>query len=138
MNIKVIVDGKIKEPYFRAGVDEFKKRISGFVDLKIVETSKILEHVKQNSFLVTLEIDGQMLSSEEFAQKIREIELEGHYNEIVFAIGASDGLAEEVKAVSNFRFSLSRLTFLHQEAVFILVEQIYRAFKILNGGTYHK
>lgn len=138
MNIKVIIDGKIKEPYFKAGIDEFKKRISGFADLKLVETSKILEQVKKNSFLVTLEIDGQMLSSEEFAQKIREIELDGYYNEIVFAIGDSDGLTQDVKDASNFKFSLSRLTFLHQEAVFILIEQIYRAFKILNNEKYHK
>lgn len=138
MNIKVVVDGKIKEPYFKAGVAEFKKRISGFVDLKIVETSKMLEQVKQNSFLITLEIEGAMLSSIEFAQKLREIELDGYYNEIVFAIGASDGLPKEVQDASNFKFSLSRLTFLHQEAVFILVEQIYRAFKILNNEKYHK
>lgn len=138
MNIKVIVDGKLKEPYFKAGVCEFKKRIGGFVDLKILETGKFLENIKQNSCLVTLEIEGEMLTSPEFANKLREIELEGRYNEIVFAIGASDGLPEDVRNASDFKLSLSKMTFLHQEAVLILTEQIYRAFKILNGEKYHK
>jgi len=138
LNIKVIVDGKIKEPYFKAGIDEFKKRISGFADLKIIETSKIIEQIKQNSFLVTLEIEGEMLSSVEFANKIREIETDGYYNEIIFAIGESEGLSDEVKNASDYKLSLSKMTFLHQEAVFILIEQIYRAFKILNNEKYHK
>lgn len=142
MNIKVILEGKIKEPYFKLGIDEFKKRLTGYASLKIIETNSIAEFIKtnlkQNSYLITLEIEGKQLSSPEFAQKIKETETDGSYNEIIFAIGGSIGLPDEVKQKSNFKFSMSKLTFLHQEACFILMEQIYRAYKILNNETYHK
>ncbi len=142
MNIKVILEGKIKEPFFKLGIDEFKKRLTGYTSLKIIETNSISDFIKtnlkQSSCLITLEIEGKMLSSTEFAQKIKDIEQEGAYNEIIFAIGGSEGLTEDVKEKSNFKFSMSKLTFLHQEAVFILIEQIYRAYKILNNETYHK
>lgn len=142
MNIKVILEGKIKEPYFKLGIDEFKKRLTGYTSLKIIETNSIAEFIKtnlkQNSYLITLEIEGKQLSSPEFAQKIKETETDGSYNEIIFAIGGSIGLPDEVKQKSNFKFSMSKLTFLHQEACFILMEQIYRAYKILNNETYHK
>lgn len=142
MNIKVILEGKIKEPYFKLGIDEFKKRLTGYTSLKIIETNSASEFIKsnlkQNSYLITLEIEGKQLSSPEFAQKIKETETDGSYNEILFAIGGSDGLPDEVKQKSNFKFSMSKLTFLHQEACFILIEQIYRAYKILNNETYHK
>lgn len=142
MNIKILLEGKIKEPYFKLGIDEFKKRLTGYTSLKIIETDSVLNfvqtNVKQNSYLITLEIEGKELSSPEFAHKIKEIEQDGGYNEIIFAIGGSTGLADEVRNKSNFKFSMSKLTFLHQEAVFILIEQIYRAYKILNNETYHK
>ena len=142
MNIKVVLEGKIKEPYFKLGIDEFKKRLTGYTSLKIIETDSILNfaqtNIKQNSYLITLEIEGKSLSSPEFAQKIKEIEQDGGYNEIIFAIGGSNGLPDEIRNKSNFKFSMSKLTFLHQEAVFILIEQIYRAYKILNNETYHK
>lgn len=142
MNIKIVLEGKIKEPYFKLGIDEFKKRLTGYTSLKIIETSSILEfiktNVKQNSYLITLEIEGKALSSPEFAAKIKEIETDGCYNEIIFLIGGSEGLPDEAGNKSNFKFSMSKLTFLHQEAVFILIEQIYRAYKILNNETYHK
>ena len=85
-----------------------------------------------------MEIEGKQLSSVEFAQKIREIETDGYYNEIIFLIGGAEGLTPEVRSKSNFKFSMSKLTFLHQEAVLILMEQIYRAYKILNNEPYHK
>lgn len=142
MNIKLVLEGKIKEPYFKLGIDEFKKRLTGYTSLKIIETSSISDFMKTNktggSFVVTLEIEGKALSSTEFAQKIKEIETDGRYNEIIFLIGGSDGLPNDVQNMSDFKFSMSKLTFLHQEALFILTEQIYRAFKILNGETYHK
>jgi|GluameStandDraft_1065615.scaffolds.fasta_scaffold00599_11 23S rRNA (pseudouridine1915-N3)-methyltransferase len=142
MNIKILLEGKIKEPYFKLGIDEFKKRLTGYTSLKIIETDSILNfaqtNIKQNSYLITLEIEGKSLSSPEFAQKIKEIEQDGGYNEIIFAIGGSNGLPDEIRNKSNFKFSMSKLTFLHQEAVFILIEQIYRAYKILNNETYHK
>ena len=142
MNINILLEGKIKEPYFKLGIDEFKKRLTGYTSLKIIETDSILNfaqtNIKQNSYLITLEIEGKSLSSPEFAQKIKEIEQDGGYNEIIFAIGGSNGLPDEIRNKSNFKFSMSKLTFLHQEAVFILIEQIYRAYKILNNETYHK
>lgn len=142
MNIKIVLEGKIKEPYFKLGVEEFKKRLTGYTSLKIFEVSSIADFIKNNSkinsYIVTLEIEGNGLSSPEFAQKIKEIETDGAYNEIIFLIGGSDGLVQEVRDKSNFKFSMSKLTFLHQEAVLILTEQIYRAYKILNNETYHK
>ncbi len=142
MNIKVVLEGKIKEPYFKLGIDEFKKRLTGYTSLKIVETNSISDFIKTNaklnSFIITLEIEGKSLSSIEFAHKIKDIELDGIYNEIIFLIGGSNGLTQEVRDKSNFKFSMSKLTFLHQEAAFILIEQIYRAYKILNNETYHK
>ena len=79
-----------------------------------------------------------MLSSVEFANKIREIETSGIANEILFLIGGAEGLTRQVRNMSDFKFSMSKLTFLHQEATFILIEQIYRAYKILNNEPYHK
>ena len=85
-----------------------------------------------------MEIEGKNLSSEEFAKKLDDIEKDGYYNEILFLIGGAYGLDNEVRKKSNFKFSMSKLTFLHQEAVLILMEQIYRAYKILNNEPYHK
>jgi len=140
LNIRILIDGKLKESYFKEGVLEFQKRLSGFVDLKIIETNKLYEYCisKNNIYIVTLEIEGKMLDSVSFAQKLKDIQQEGFYSEIVFLIGGSDGLEKRVRNLSNFKFSMSKLTFLHQEALLILVEQIYRAFKILNNETYHK
>ena len=138
MNIKVVLEGKLKESFYREGVNEYQKRLSG--QLEIVETSNIEEYIKnkKQSYLITLEIEGKSLSSTEFASKIREIETEGFYNELIFLIGGAEGLSDSVRKQSNFKFSMSKLTFLHQEAVLILVEQIYRAYKILNNEKYHK
>ena len=141
MNINVVLEGKLKDPWFKMGVDEFKKRLTGYIDLKIIEVSSMDDYIKTlkpNDYKITLEIEGKELSSVEFANKIREIETEGFYNKIVFLIGGSEGLSKEVRNISDFKFSMSKLTFLHQEAVLILVEQIYRGIKILKGETYHK
>ena len=138
MNIKIILEGKIKEPYFKSGVEEFKKRLLNKVE--VLEVSDIFEFLKNKSgaYIITLEIDGKMLSSIEFARKLREIETSGEANEILFLIGGAEGLSKEVRDLSDFKFSMSKLTFLHQEATFILIEQIYRAHKILNNEPYHK
>ncbi len=138
MKIKVVLEGKLKESFYREGVKEYQKRLSG--QLEIFETDNIEEYIKnkKQSYLVTLEIEGKELSSVEFAQKIREIEQSGYYNEILFLIGGSEGLPQNVRNKSDFKFSMSKLTFLHQEAVLILTEQIYRAHKILNNEQYHK
>lgn len=138
MNIKVILEGKLKESFYQKGAKEYQKRLFGRVE--ILEVNNIEEYIKnkQNVFIITMEIEGKELSSVEFASKLREIEIDGHYNEIFFLIGGADGLVKNVRNKSNFKFSMSKLTFLHQEAVLILMEQIYRAYKILNNEPYHK
>lgn len=142
MNIDIVLEGKLKEPYFKAGVNEFKKRLKGYIDLKINEVGSVDDYLKNNlksnDFVITLEIEGIMLDSIEFAQKIRQIENDGFYNRILFLIGGSDGLSDYAKQKSTFKFSMSMLTFLHQEALFILTEQIYRSMRILNNEPYHK
>jgi len=109
LNIKIVLNGKLKESFYKEGVFEYQKRLLGRVE--IVETTNILEYIKNkpNSYKITMEIEGKSLNSVEFANKL-----------------------------SDFKFSMSKLTFLHQEAVLILIEQIYRAYKILNNEPYHK
>ena len=156
MKIKIIALGKIKEKFLKDGIDEFLKRLTPYASVDIVEIpaievkdenlikkillqegEKILANRKPNSFVITLEINGANFSSEKFAKKLEEIGLEG-YNEIVFVIGSSYGLAEIVSQRADLKLSLSNMTFLHQFARLILIEQIYRAFKIQKGETYHK
>lgn len=156
MKIKIIALGKIKEKFLKEGIDEFLKRLTPYATIEVVEinpieikdenlTDKVLEQegekilslIKTNSYVITLEINGANLSSEKFSQKIEEISNDG-YNEIVFVIGSSCGLANSVSNRANFKLSLSKMTFLHQFARLILIEQIYRAFKIQKGETYHK
>ena len=138
LNIKVVLEGKLRESFYKNGAFEYQKRLLNRVE--IVEVENIFEYIKnkKNSFIITMEIEGKQLSSPDFAKKIKEIEQDGYYNEILFLIGGSDGLEKEVRDKSNFKFSMSKLTFLHQEAVLILMEQIYRAYKILNNEPYHK
>ena len=141
MNIEIVLEGKLKESFYKEGFNEFKKRLTGYVELKLVEVADMnsfADTIKKQDFVITLEIEGTALTSFEFANKIRCIENEGFYNRILFLIGGSEGLSDYVKQKSNFKFSMSKLTFLHQEACFILIEQIYRAFKILKNEPYHK
>lgn len=156
MKIKIIALGKIKEKFLKEGIDEFLKRLTPYASMEVIELNpieikdenltqkvleqegeKILDLIKPNSFVITLEIEGANFSSEKFAQKLEEITNEG-YNEIVFVIGSSYGLAKSVSNRANLKLSLSKMTFLHQFARLILIEQIYRAFKIQKGETYHK
>ncbi|MBQ8476640.1 23S rRNA (pseudouridine(1915)-N(3))-methyltransferase RlmH, partial [bacterium] len=138
MRIRVVLEGKLKESFYQQGAMEYKKRLQG--QLEIVEVDNIEQYLKNKKqpFIITLEIEGKMLDSVEFANKIREIEQEGFYNEIIFLVGGAQGLSQNVHNMADFKFSMSKLTFLHQEAVLILVEQIYRAYKILNNEQYHK
>ena len=101
------------------------------------EGVNILSHIKDDSFVITMEIQGKQLSSEKFAQKINDITISGA-SELVFVIGSSCGLSQKVSQRADFKMSMSKMTFLHQFARLILVEQIYRAFKILKGEKYHK
>ena len=156
MKIKIIALGKIKESFLKDGIDEFLKRLRPYANIEIIELTpieikdenltqkaleqegmKILENIKQDSFVITLEILGKQLSSEDFAQKINEITMSG-ISELVFVIGSSCGIAPIVSQRADFKLSISKMTFLHQFARLLLVEQIYRAFKILKGETYHK
>ena len=110
MNIDIVLEGKLKEPFFKAGADEFKKRLKGYLELKIIEVSSIDEYLKNNlkssDYLITMEIEGNMLSSLEFADKIKEIEKDGFYNRILFLIGGSDGLSDFAKQISTFNLSM--------------------------------
>ncbi|MBR1616534.1 23S rRNA (pseudouridine(1915)-N(3))-methyltransferase RlmH [bacterium] len=136
MNIKIILEAKLKEKIWLEGVKEYLKRLSRRVE--VVETSNIETYIEnKKSFLITLEIEGKQLTSKEFAYKLRELECEG-LSEVLFLIGGAEGLSQIVKDKSDFKFSLSNMTFLHQEAVLILIEQIYRAYKILNNEPYHR
>lgn len=156
MKIKIIALGKIKEKFLKEGIDEFLKRLTPYASVEIVELTpieirdenltqkaleqegeKILANIKNDSFVITMEILGKQLSSEDFAQKINEISMSG-ISELVFIIGSSCGLSPTVSNRANFKLSFSKMTFLHQFARLLLVEQIYRAFKILKGETYHK
>ena len=156
MRIKIIALGKIKEKFLKDGIDEFLKRLTPYASVEIVELQpveirdenltekallqegeKSLSLIKKDSFVMALEIGGKQLASEEFAQKINEISTSG-VSELVFVIGSSCGLAATVSNRANFKLSMSKMTFLHQFARLLLVEQIYRAFKILKNETYHK
>ena len=156
MKIKIIALGKIKEKFLKDGIDELLKRLTPYASVEIIELTpvqikdenltqkaleqeaeKILANIKSDSYVITLEILGKQLSSEDFASKINEITVSG-ISELVFVIGSSCGIAPSVSQRANFKLSISKMTFLHQFARLLLVEQIYRAFKILKGETYHK
>lgn len=150
--IKIITVGKIKEEYFKDAITEYKKRLSKYTDIEIIEvqdegltdiktslkkeSERILKYLNQKDYIITLEIEGKQLTSPELASKINNI-----YNtnsNITFIIGGSYGLADEIKQLSNFKLSFSKMTFPHQLFRVILLEQIYRAFKINNNESYHK
>lgn len=156
MNIKIIALGKIKEKFLKDGINEFLKRLTPYASVEITELpaieikdehltdkilreegEKILSCIKPQSFVITMEIQGKQLSSEDFAKKIEELTNDG-ISEIVFVIGSSCGISEIVSKRADFKLSMSKMTFLHQFARLILIEQIYRAFKIIKGETYHK
>ena len=156
MNIKVIAVGKIREQAYKLAIDEFTKRLGPYCSFSVVEipaqsikddalaekymeeeAQKILAVIKPNSFVITMEIEGKLLSSEDFAQKINDISKEG-VNEICFIIGGANGIAQSLRAKSNFKLSFSKMTFPHQLARVMLLEQIYRAMKILAKEPYHK
>lgn len=156
MKIKIIALGKIKEKFLKDGIDEFLKRLSPFAQMSVMELSpieikdenlinktldqeaeKILALIKPTDYVITLEIKGSMLSSDDLAVKLSDVTNSG-VSELVFVIGSSYGLSSIVSERADFKLSLSKMTFLHQFTRLILLEQIYRAFKILNNETYHK
>ena len=138
MKAKIFLDGKIRESFFKDGISEYQKRLYGNVEVIECDQNFMLAQLsKENAYKIALVIEGKMLSSEAFAEKISEISQDGYYNEILFFIGGADGLSQEIKSKADFGLSFSRMTFVHQHAVFILVEQLYRAHRILSGAPYH-
>ena len=159
MKITVISVGKIKEKFFTDAINEYTKRLSKFCKLseemiqderadenfsqteieqvKIKEGIKILNKIKQNTFVFVLDLNGEQLSSEGLAQKINDLGIKG-YSDLTFVIGGSNGLSDDVLKRADFKLSFSKMTFPHQLFKVILLEQIYRAFKINSGESYHK
>lgn len=143
--IRIICPGKIKEKYLREAIDDYTKRISKYHKIEIIELedstpseegSRILKYIDNKDYVITLEIKGNTMTSEEFAEKLDKTFITN--SKICFVIGGSYGLSEEVMERSNYKLSFSSFTFPHQLFRVILLEQIYRAFKILNNETYHK
>ncbi len=158
MKITIIGVGKIKEKYFTDAIKEYSKRLSRFCQIEIIEVNDekipenasekemekikekegkgILSKIKDGAYVVTLCIEGKELSSEALAKKIEAISMQSSH--IVFVIGGSLGLSEEVKNASSLRLSFGKMTLPHQLMRVVLLEQIYRAFKINNSENYHK
>ena len=150
--IKIICLGKIKEDYLNDAINEYKKRLSKYTNLEIIELEdidnkskevvlskekeEILKYLNKKDYIITLDIDGKELDSVEFAQKIDNIYLTN--SNITFIIGSSYGLSEDIKELSNYRLSFSKMTFPHKLFRVLLLEQIYRAYKINNNEEYHK
>ena len=159
MQIRIIAVGKIKEKYLQEGIAEYEKRLRPYAKVQIVEITeekrpqsaspaiesaakekegeRILDAIPEGSFVIALDLKGQIWSSEELAASFREWELTGQ-NQLVFVIGGDLGLSPAVLVRGNLRLSLSKMTFTHPLARLLLVEQVYRAFRILSGEPYHK
>lgn len=144
--IKIICLGKIKEKYLNELIDDYKKRISRYHKIELIElpdsndlkkeSVDILKHIHKEDYCIALDIDGELTDSVSLAKKIDTLFI--NYGTIVFIIGSSYGLHEDIKKRANYRLSFSKLTFPHGLFRGMLLEQIYRAFKILNNETYHK
>lgn len=146
MKIKICAIGRLKEKFLIDGVGEYLKRLKPFAKVEVAEIpecrtleeegAKLLAQILRESFVIVLDVAGETLSSENFAEKIAALNLHG-VSDITFIIGGAFGLSEEVRRAADFRLSFSPMTFTHQFARLILVEQIYRAFKIIRGEPYH-
>jgi len=147
--IKIICVGKIKESFFKEAIDEYKKRLSKYTKIDIIEVNdesngdilkkeaaSILKYINNNDYVITMEIEGNKLNSRELSKKINDTLIIN--SNITFIIGGSLGLDESIKKLSNYKLSFSDLTFPHQLFRIILLEQIYRSFKIINNESYHK
>lgn len=159
MKIKIICVGKLKEKYLVDGIKEYVKRISGYANIEIIEVAderipdhaslaqeviikakegrRILDKVKQDDYMILLDVQGQEMDSVKFSKHIEKCMIDGK-STIDFVIGGSLGHGEEVLNRAHFRLSFSPMTFPHQLMRLILVEQIYRALKIMRNETYHK
>ena len=159
MNIDIICVGKIKEKYLNDAIAEYSKRLSRYCTLRILEVSdektvenasevvvdkikkaeaeRITKHIKKDSMLVTLEINGKMLTSEQLADTMSRWAVDG-FSDIQFVIGGSLGLHKSITDMASFHLSFSKMTFPHQLMRVILLEQIYRSYRINNHEPYHK
>ena len=149
--IKIISVGKIKEKYLVDAIKEYTKRISKYTKIDLIEVSdvdydinktleteknSILKYIDNKDYIITLDIEGNEISSVEFASKINDIF--NHNSNITFIIGGSYGLHKDIKNLSNYSLSFSKMTFPHQLFKVMLLEQIFRSYKISNNETYHK
>lgn len=159
MKITLITVGKIKEKYLKDAISEYTKRLSKYCKLEIFEVAdektpdhasetienqirskegeRILKLVKDDAYVITLEIQGKQLTSEELADKVETLGIQG-ISHITFLIGGSIGLGQDVLKRSDYALSFSKMTFPHQLMRVILLEQIYRSYRIINGEPYHK
>lgn len=159
MKITLITVGKIKEKYLKDAIAEYSKRLSKYCKLEIVEVAdektpeqasavvedgirekegeRILKYIKEDAYVITLEIGGKMLTSEELAKEIDTLGIQGK-SHIIFIIGGSIGLGKNVLKRSNYALSFSKMTFPHQLMRVILLEQIYRSYRIIHKEPYHK
>ncbi len=155
----MITVGKIKEKYLKDAIDEYVKRLSRYCKLEIIEVAdektpdnasvaacdairakeaeRILKYLIEDAYVITLEIKGKQLTSEELAEKIDRLGVQGT-SHIIFIIGGSIGLGKEVLKKSDFALSFSKMTFPHQLMRVMLLEQVYRSYRIINGEPYHK
>lgn len=159
MTIRIICVGRLKEKYLQAAVAEYSKRLSAYCRLEVIEVKdekiteafspaekeravaaegeRILKHLRPGSLVVCLKIDGKQMTSEAFAENINQLALSGK-SDLTFIIGGSLGLSKDVQKQSKWDLSFSKMTFPHQLFRVILLEQIYRSFKIIRNETYHK
>ena len=159
LKIDLIVLGKIKEKYLNEAIDEYKKRISRFASLNIIElkdrdkpdklsdaeldkiideeSEEILTKIDEQSFVITLEIAGKLLTSEEFAEEIKNVSVRG-YSKITMIIGGSNGFNKKVSSKADLKLSFGRMTMNHKLMRVVLLEQVFRCFKIINNEAYHK
>ena len=158
-NIKILCVGKIKEKFYRDAIAEYEKRLSRYCKLSVIEVAdektpdksseaeeqqikekeatRLMAHIRDNDYVIALAIDGKNLSSEELAETINKLGVRGVSN-ITFVIGGSLGLSDEVLSRADYKLSFSKMTFPHQLMRLILLEQVYRAYRINNGEPYHK
>lgn len=159
MNISIITVGKLKEKYLKEGINEYLKRLSKYAKVDVIEIADekapenlsakeeemvkdkegqgILKYIKDNMYVVALDIKGKQLSSEELADFLSQRALLGESN-IAFVIGGSLGLSQALLNRANYKLSFSKMTFPHQLMRLILLEQVYRGFRIINNEPYHK
>lgn len=159
MKITILCVGKIKEKYFSQAIEEYAKRLSRYCKLEIIEVAdektdenaseieecmikakegeRLQKNLKQNSYLIALAIDGKQLDSIELSNKIEKLGVDG-VSHITFVIGGSLGLDENILKRADFQLSFSKMTFPHQLMRVVLLEQIYRSYRIMNGEPYHK